>query len=213
MSKKERTLSPAERKRKEHFQVTCEEMEGKGYRRKDLTVGILRANVMSLIVMLPFVVLAGWIYLAVNPLGSFSIKISLGGYGIFLLALIILVVTHEGIHGLTWGLFAQGHFRSIQVGVIWKSLTPYCTCSAPLKRWQYLLGGAMPTLILGFGLAAVGIGLGSFWIFVTAQLMVLSGGGDFFIMLKLMLYRPTGQEALYFDHPYECGLVVFERDR
>ena len=32
-------------------------------------------------------------------------------------------------------------------------------------------------------------------------------------MLKLMLYRPTGQEALYFDHPYECGLVVFERDR
>ena len=59
MSKKERTLSPAERKRKEQFQVTCEEMEGKGYRRKDLTVGVLRANVMSLIVMLPFVVLAG----------------------------------------------------------------------------------------------------------------------------------------------------------
>lgn len=212
VSKKERTLSPAEQERKEQFQRTCEEMEAKGYRKKDLTVGVLQANIMALVVMLPFVLAVGWIYFAVNPAGAFAFETGLWEYWAFLLALIVLVVLHEGIHGLTWGLLAEGRFRSIRFGVIWKALTPYCTCSSPLKRWQYILGGAMPTLILGFGLAAAGIALGSFWVFAVAQLMILSGGGDFFIILKLLLYRPGG-EALYYDHPYECGVVVFEKDR
>ena len=38
------------------------------------------------------------------------------------------------------------------------------------------------------------------------------GGGDFTIILKILLHRQRGKEAVYYDHPYECGVVVFEKD-
>lgn len=65
---------------------------------------------------------------------------------------LMLTVVHELIHGITWGIFAEKHFQSINFGVIWKMLTLYCHCSVPLKKWQYVLGAAMPTLVLGAGL-------------------------------------------------------------
>ena len=44
-----------------------------------------------------------------------------------------------------------------------------------------------------------------------AEYMILSGGGDFLIILKSMLYHTDKQESVYCDHPYECGFVAFEK--
>lgn len=44
-----------------------------------------------------------------------------------------------------------------------------------------------------------------------AEIMVLGGGGDFLIVLKMLLHKTKGKNALYYDHPYECGVVVFEK--
>jgi hypothetical protein len=41
--------------------------------------------------------------------------------------------------------------------------------------------------------------------------MIISGGGDFLIILKSMLYRTDKQKSVYCDHPYEFGFVVFEK--
>ena len=60
MAKNERKLTPAEQKRKEQFALVCEEMERQGYRKTDLTIGVVKANLLALIVMLPFAVLSGW---------------------------------------------------------------------------------------------------------------------------------------------------------
>ena len=54
MAKNERKLTPAEQKRKEQFALVCEEMERQGYRKIDLTIGVVKANLLALIVMLPF---------------------------------------------------------------------------------------------------------------------------------------------------------------
>ena len=43
--------------------------------------------------------------------------------------------------------------------------------------------------------------------------MILSGGGDVLIAWKLLLHRAPDAEVRYLDHPYECGLVAFERPR
>lgn len=40
--------------------------------------------------------------------------------------------------------------------------------------------------------------------------MILGGGGDFYITLKLLLDYPK-KDVLYRDHPYKVGLIVFER--
>lgn len=109
-------------------------------------------------------------------------------------------------------MFGKDYWKSIRFGVIWKALTPYCTCAQPIKRGQYILGAAMPTLVLGIGLTAAAALTGSFSVFTLAIAMIFGGGGDFAIILKMLLHRQCGKEAVYYDHPYECGVVVFEKD-
>ncbi|MDU1311507.1 DUF3267 domain-containing protein [Clostridium sp.] len=209
MRKTKRKLSSAEEKRKERFEKTCEEMKKAGYEKHDLTVSILQANIIAFIIMLPFVMFFGYLYFRVNSTVDF---VNTRYFSImFFLILIILVVFHEVIHGVTWGSFVKEHFHSISFGVIWKSLTPYCTCDEPLKKWEYIIGVAMPTLILGFGIATSSIFLNSPQLFLLSIIMLFGGGGDFLIIMKIILHKELGSDTIYYDHPYECGVVIFER--
>ena len=150
-----------------------------------------------------------WIYYNVN---GFNLDCLSWGFLVVLLMLVLcLSILHELIHGITWSIFAKNHFHSIDFGFIWSSFSPYCTCSEPLKKWQYLLGTAMPTLVLGGGAAAVSVMTNQLLLFILAEFMIISGGGDFLIILKSMLYHTDKQESVYCDHPYECGFVVFEK--
>ena len=213
MAKNERKLTPAEQKRKEQLALVCEEMERQGYRKTDLTIGVVKANLLALIVMLPFAVLSGAVVLSSYSLRSMIESPITSLVLLFLFpALLLLTAVHEGIHALTWAMFAKDHWKSIRFGVIWKALTPYCTCLRPVKRGQYILGAAMPTLVLGIGLTTAAALTGSFSVFILAIAMIFSGGGDFTIILKILLHRQCGKEAVYYDHPYECGVVVFEKD-
>lgn len=211
MAKNERKLTPAEQKRKEQFALVCEEMERQGYRKTDLTIGVVKANLLALIVMLPFAALSGAVVLSSCSLRSMIESPSLDLLFLFL-ALLLLGAVHEGIHALTWAMFGKDYWKSIRFGVIWKALTPYCTCLRPAKRGQYILGAAMPTLVLGIGLTAAAALTGVYWVFILALAMIFGGGGDFTIILKILLHRQCGKEAVYYDHPYECGVVVFEKD-
>lgn len=49
MGKKERKLTQAELKRKENYEKVCDEMVEKGYKQKELTVGVILANVVAII--------------------------------------------------------------------------------------------------------------------------------------------------------------------
>ena len=163
-------------------------------------------------VMLPFAVLSGAVVLSRVSFLSMAELMSPFDFLLFLLVMLLLTAVHEGIHALTCAMFAKDHWKSIRFGVIWKALTPYCTCAQPMKRGQYILGAAMPTLVLGIGLTAAAALTGVFWVFILAIAMIFGGGGDFTIILKILLHRQRGKEAVYYDHPYECGVVVFEKD-
>lgn len=211
MSKKERRLTSAELRRKKRFQQLCGEMRRQGYREHDLTIGAFQANLMAVLLTLPVLPLSAWAYFVLHPTGGSSWNF--GGLDSLLLLLLFLLLVglHEAIHGLTWAVFAKNHLRSIEFGVIWRALVPYCTCGDPLKRGQYILGTAMPTLLLGF-LPAVAAILGGWpWLLFLADVMIISGGGDLCIIWKVLLYRPESKDVLYCDHPYEGGVVVFER--
>lgn len=206
--KKERRLTKAELRRKERFEALTADMEGQGWITHPLTIGVVKANILALVVMLPFALAVTIWYLAVN--GSLGHDLTLPELFLALVLLIALLAAHEGIHGLVWGLCAPSRFQSIEFGVIWETLSPYCTCAEPMKKGQYLLGSAMPTLVLGFGLGIVSVYTGIDMLLYLSVLMILGGGGDFCIILKLLAYRPRG-ESVYCDHPYELGLVAFER--
>ncbi len=206
--KKGQQLTEAELRRKARFEKLTEDMERQGWMTHNLTIGVVKANILSFVVMFPFALAVIIWYLVVND--SLGHNLSVWGLLLMVAMLIVLFVAHEGIHGLVWGLCAPSRFRSIEFGVIWAALAPYCTCAEPMKKWQYLLGSAMPTLVLGFGLGAVAVFTGVDLLLYLSVLMILGGGGDFCIILKLLTYRPKG-EAVYCDHPYELGLVAFER--
>jgi hypothetical protein len=205
----DKKLTEKELKRKSDFEKFNSEMQQKGYKIKNIIINIQQAKPLCLLIMPPFMALAFWIYYKVN---GFDLDCLSWGFLVVLLMLILcLSILHELIHGITWSIFAKNHFHSIDFGFIWSSFSPYCTCSEPLEKWQYLLGTAMPTLVLGGGAAVVSVMTNQLLLFILAEFMIISGGGDFLIILKSMLYRTDKQESVYCDHPYECGFVVFEK--
>ena len=209
MGKRERKLTAAEQRRKEKFEALKAHLETEGYTARLLTMGALQANFLAIVVMLPFIALfIGWYFWVNQTLG---VRLSSPEMLAMLAALLVLLAVHELIHGLVWGCFAPSGFRAIEFGIVWSALAPYCTCAEPMKRWQYILGSAMPTLILGFGLGTAAVFTGRTMLFYLSLLMILGGGGDFCILLKLLCCQPKGQ-AVYCDHPYELGLVAFEKN-
>ena len=54
----------------------------------------------------------------------------------------------------------------------------------------------MPTLVLGGGVAVVAVMANQLLLFFLAEYMILSGGGDFLIILKSMLYHIDTKERL-----------------
>ncbi len=205
----ERKLSKAEQARKEKFDALCQQMEKDGYKKSDLTISVAKANIYALFMGLPLAAVMGIIYYAINR-GVHNFEVFWDLY-IAVGILLVLTVVHELIHGITWASFAKSKFKSISFGIIWSALTPYCTCSEPLKKWQYILGAAMPTVILGVGLGFVAIFLDSFLLFVVTESMVFGGGGDMIIIAKLLKFKSKGKDVVFCDHPYECGVVAFEK--
>ena len=206
MARKERALTAREERRKAQFAVTSEKLTAQGYEQKDLIVSVVQANLGSLL-MVPFCLIGAFLYLEKYGFGRWVV--SFDSWLAFIVGFLALCVVHEGIHGICWGIFAKNHLKSIEFGIIWSMATPYCTCRDPLNKGQYIFGGVMPTVMLGFGLTAVSIVTGSFFLFLLGEAMFLGGGGDFLILLLILRRAPKGREVLFLDHPYECGVVMF----
>lgn len=202
-----RKLSKAEFERKCRYEEMKAGLEDKGYAAEELTVGLVYANVMAFVLGLPVVFVMGAAFFLRNPEG-FSTFSPHDSFAI-LIVFCVLVVIHELIHGLTWAVFAPSRWKSISFGFIWRYLTPYCNCNEALRKNEYILGAAMPTLILGILCGAISIFICSYIMFILSAVMVISGGGDMTIILKLLTFKNKSKDSLYVDHPYKPGLVVF----
>ena len=207
---KERALTPAEQRRLEGFQAISRQLEQEGWQQRDLTVGVVYANVMALVTTLPICLLFVWLFFAVDrdvafrPFGPLTMLL-------FFALFFALIVVHEGIHGLTWSLFTSEGRKSIEFGFIAKYLTPYCTCREPLGRTAYVLGLLMPMLTLGILPAVAGVLSGSLFTLAVGIVMIMGAGGDFTIFLKILSFRSAAKEERFLDHPTQVGLVVFTR--
>lgn len=210
----QRTLTPAEQARKAAFEATQASLAAEGYRPHDLTIGMIYANVMTLVIGLPVVFLLGLLFFRLHGLSAMTeggVFLSLGNLLLFLLALMALTCLHELIHGLVWGLSAKGGFRAVAFGFMAQYLTPYCACKEPLPRHAYVLGALAPTLALGVLPYFGALYLGSWPLFLLSALMILSGGGDVLIIGKLLAFR-CPKDTIFLDHPYQGGLVAFIRE-
>lgn len=209
MSKKDRKLTSGEIKRKKYFDEQVLKLEHEGYVKKDLTISPSMASFLGLTIMLPVIALFFGLFFEVNR-EKLMLQFNLEQSIFVLLSVLVLTVVHEVIHGITWAIFAKEHLHSIRFGMISTMLMPYCTCNAALTRIQYNLGVLSPTIVIGFIPAITAIILNNYILFLVSIIMILSGGGDALIFWKLFFYNEKGKECIYMDHPYDCGVVVFE---
>ena len=208
---KNRKLSAREQRRLDVFEKTSEALVGQGYKRNDLNISIVKANLFVLLLAIPVTAIGVLLFAWKNPMALLrpTPKESL----LFAVIFIVLIVAHELIHGLTWSVFAEHHFKDIDFGFMKEYLTPYCTCSTPLTKRHYIWGALMPCIVLGIIPALLGILLGSGLLFWIGIVMTLSAGGDLMIVWKVMRYKKQegSEEILIYDHPTQAGSVIFEK--
>ena len=138
MGKKERKLTPKEQKRKEKFEDLSSEMIKMGYKKTDLTLGTLTANLLAIPIMLPFMALGLLIFKLTQANVKIIIMIEIFDLIILFGILLVLIVIHELIHGLTWGhlqkiilsplilaLFGQHLHHIVHVMKLWKNGSIY----------------------------------------------------------------------------------------
>ena len=122
------------------------------------------------------------------------------------------LVIHEAIHGFFWGLFAKNHWKSIDFGVIWQSLNPYCTCCEPLNKIEYIIGSMRPGIILGIIPSIISIINGNILLLSFGVMEILSAGGDLLVIIVILKHK-SNTSTIFLDHPTEIGLVCFEKQK
>ncbi|MDO4866771.1 MAG: DUF3267 domain-containing protein [Clostridia bacterium] len=200
-------LTDAEKRRLERFEKISEDMIRQGYVRHDLTVGMGKANMFAILLLIPLVVVGFGLYYLVNRGLEFSDFNPL----IFIAAIVALTVVHELIHGACWSLFTPHRFKDIEFGIMKPSMTPYCACLVPLKKQQHVFGTVMPLILLGILPMIVAIAIGNLDLLLIGIIMADGAAGDIMIISMILGYRSAAKEIVYMDHPTEAGGVVFER--
>lgn len=102
--------------------------------RRKVSIDIVKANIFALAIMViaaivllvPFFLIWGGRKPMMELLGNGTQWI------VAFVGMIIGIVVHELIHGITWACYAPSGWKSISFGVMWKMLTPYCRCDAPV---------------------------------------------------------------------------------
>lgn len=177
--------------------------------KKDLSISMLSANLLSLAFAIPLAIVLAWIFILRwgYPQLLGGINAFFGNLIVFLVIFIIGIVIHELIHGISWALFAKIPFSAIKFGFQVQTLTPYAHCARPVPVNAYRAGTFMPALILGILPAIVAIIDGSGWLFSLGLIFTISAGGD---MVILWILRIVAPEKLVEDHPSRAGCYVLE---
>ncbi|APD06913.1 hypothetical protein UJ101_01394 [Flavobacteriaceae bacterium UJ101] len=178
-------------------------------------INLIWANVFSIIILLPILVLYGIPYYFIwgnrfkTPSNiDNSLLESILVNSLLIIPIIITgVIIHELVHGITWSLFAKKGFKSIKFGILWKMITPYCHCTEPLKAKHYRLGAIMPFIVLGIIPYIGSLLSGNLGLFLFSILFTIAASGDFLMLYMLRIAKPNQYVQ---DHPSEAGFYVFE---
>lgn len=172
-------------------------------------MSMLRANLIALVIGIPVAIVQLSLFVLFH--GAIELKLTSDGFPnalLFFVMLVVSVVLHEFIHGLTWKLFANTASTTITYGVQWKTLTPYAHVNEPLAINVYRIGGFMPGFLLGIMPYLLSLLLSDTTLLVFGVIHTFAAGGDWIILWSLRdLTRGTRVE----DHPSRSGCYVIER--
>ncbi len=175
-------------------------------KKTDHSISLERANIVSMIVVIPWIVISVGLYWGVYGLPD-SVQ-SFLDLPLWLPAILLVggIVVHEGIHGITWKLFATAETAEVEYGVKWKQLTPYAHLKGKSECRAYRLGTVMPAVLMGILPFLIGLILAAPLVYGFGVLFTLAAIGDFMILWTL---RGVPGTALVEDHPSRAGAFVY----
>ena len=182
------------------------------YEKELITFSIEKASwlAITLLVIQCIVIGLPFLYLHFDKLSdyfsNFSTLTFFKDWGLFFLMMVVGIVLHEFIHGLTWAIFIKERFRAIRFGVMKKYLTPYCHCKVPMKVKHYVIGAIMPAIILGILPLIIAFINGSIFTFLLGLYFTVAASGDFLIVYYL---RNENCNDYVKDHESEVGCNVY----
>jgi len=194
------------------------EMESlSGYVKEERFIDLYKANIFALFLFIPIILLYTLPFYLIwgrneNPFVFIKNMLEITSLSSALLGVLIVVIgvmVHELIHGITWSCYTTKGFRSIKFGVLLKMLTPYCHCREPLRVRQYIIGALMPSIILGIIPIIYAWYSGNIHILLFAIFFTVSAAGDF--MIVHLIWRED-MRSLVLDHPSEAGCFIYKKE-
>lgn len=174
---------------------------------RTISISALRANVLTILIFVPYYLLMMFLFVLIWDKGTYEsgIHIIKTNLPLTLLVFVIGIILHEGIHGLTWAIFAPNGLKSIKYGIKWLYLMPYCHCNQTMKRNYFILGVIMPGLLLGIIPTIIGFFNANAWISIAGIIFTGAAGGDFIIAYILFKVK---KKYYIEDHPDEIGFII-----
>ena len=178
---------------------TIPELEG--YETELRTIGMLKANIVALVVLGLFCLLGVTGMYAIW--GGFSLGNPWNGM-LFIVGLWVGVAVHELIHGFTWMWVTRSSFSHLRFGLLQGGV--YCHTDVPMNKRKYVVGALMPLLLLGVVPYIISLFVGSVWLMVLGAMMIGCAMGDVLIVWAI---RKESPNTLVYDHPSEPGCMLY----
>jgi hypothetical protein len=172
--------------------------------KRDLSISMERANGIVLFTSIPVAIVQ---YVIFNWMHGSERMTPTWNVTVLLLVVLLGIVLHELIHGITWAVFGRKPFSAISFGFQWKTLTPYAHLKEPVEVNAYRLGAFMPGFVLGILVYLLGLALGNGDLFWFGLIHTAAAGGDW---LVLWMIRNVKRGQLVEDHPTQAGCYVIE---
>lgn len=172
--------------------------------KRDLSISMARANIIVLFISIPVVILQFSIFSLVH--GAEELETT-WNFVVLIIVVLLGVVIHELIHGISWVIFGSKQFSAIKFGFQWKTVTPYAHLKEPVDVSAYRIGAFMPGFILGILTYILSILFGDGNLFWFSLVHTAAAGGDWLI---LWLIRNVKNGMQVEDHPTNAGCYVIE---
>jgi Putative zincin peptidase len=172
--------------------------------KRDLSISMARANFVVIFITIPVVILQFAVFVLVYGMKSLDPTWS---PVVLLVAVLLGVIIHELIHGISWVVFGHKPFSAIKFGFQWKTFTPYAHLKEPVEVNAYRMGGFLPGFILGILPYILSLILGDGNLFWFSLIHTSAAAGDWLI-LWLIRNVPAGTQVE--DHPTNAGCYVLE---
>jgi hypothetical protein len=172
--------------------------------KRDLSISMARANVIVMFISIPVVILQFALFVGLHGLEGLKPTWSTA---LLIVAVLLGIVIHELIHGVSWVLFGRKPFASVKFGFQWQTLTPYAHLKEPVEVNAYRLGAFLPGFLLGILIYVLSLLLGNGDLFWFSLVHTSAAGGDWLI-LWLIRHVKAGMQVE--DHPTHAGCYVLE---